>query len=190
MNRASRRALARVFGRAKASPDPDRFAQLELQNQALQARLDSMEAKHDALPGLVEGRRDWFVLVDGERVELKALPPIEWLKANDELPSFLFTFATNRLAGGSGLDADALTRLVELARRWITASAVSLEGVHLDRLTVIEAEHAVAHIAALNGVTDSLRAWFRQRLDGVAAPAPRSEGVRGEAEQPAGSALN
>lgn len=189
MNRAQRRALGRLFkGRPKQQPQEQ--PQPDPEVAAIKARLEELEARHDALPGLVEGRKDWFVLVDGERVELKALPPIEWINSHDELPSFLFAFATNRLAGGSGLDADALTQLVELARRWIAASAVSLEGVHLDRLTVIEAEHAVAHIAALNGVTDSLRAWFRQRLAGVAAPPPRSEGVRGEAEQSPGSALN
>lgn len=187
MNRAQRRALGRLFKGRPKEPQPQ---QPDAEVAALKARLAELEAKHDALPGLVEGRKDWYVLVDGERVELKALPPIEWINSHDELPSFLFAFATSRLAGGSGLDADALTQLVELARRWIAASAVSLEGVHLDRLTVIEAEHAVAHIAALNGVTDSLRAWFRERLAGVAAPAPRSEGVRDSAEQSPGSALN
>lgn len=182
MNRAGRRALARLLGRAKAKP------KLDPEVAALKARLDAVEAKQDALPGLVEGRKDWFVLVDGKQVPLKALPAIEWVRSHEELPAFLFTFATNRLAGELG--ADTLEQISDLARRWITASAVSMDGVDLERLTFVEAQHAVAHIATLNGVTDSLRAWFRQRLAGVAVRAPGGAGVRGEAEQPAGHRLN
>lgn len=189
MNRAARRALSRVLGRANATATPDRLTELEAQNRALQARLDGLEAKHDALPGLVEGRKDWVVLVDGQQVPVKALPPIEWVRSHEELPAFLFTFATNRLAGG-GLDEEALTKVNELARRWITACAVSMDGVDLDRLTFVEAQHAVAQIATLNGVTDSLRAWFRERLAGVADAAPSRTGVRAAAVEPPGDLPN
>lgn len=189
MNRAARRALSRVLGRANATQADERLTRLERENEALRHQVQGLEAKHDALPGLVEGRKDWFVLVDGQQVPVKALPPIEWVRSHEELPAFLFTFATNRLSGG-GLDEEALTKVNELARRWITACAVSMDGVDLDRLTFVEAQHAVAQIANLNGVTDSLRAWFRERLAGVADAAPNRKGVRGEAEQPPGSALN
>lgn len=189
MNRAARRGLARVFGRAQANDE--RLERLERENETLKATVAGLEAKHDALPGVSEERKDWFLLVGGKRVELRALPPIEWVRSQEELPGFLFAFTTDRLSSGGGqLGAELLDKIADLARRWITASAVDLTGVNLDHLTLPEAEHAVAHIASLNGVTDSLRAWFRQRLTRVADVAPDGESVRGAPEQPAGDHLN
>lgn len=191
MSRKQRRALARFLGRAREDRHTTKTADLEAQVLELQARLDGLESKHDQLPGVREERKDWFVLVAGERVELRALPPIEWVKSLEELPSFLFTFATEKLTKpGETLPGEVIEQIVNLAKRWIAASAVDPDSVRLDRLTVTEAEHAVAHIATLNGVTDSLRKWFRGRLEGVAGGAPGSESVRATPESPAGDKPN
>lgn len=186
MNRAQKRAL-RFFGRRKAKQQGE--AERNAVEAELRARLEALEAKHDAVPGVREERKDWFVLVGGERVEIRALPAIEWVRAQQELPAFLFTFTTDRLSTGT-LSDELIAQIDDLAKRWIAASAVKPDELHLDRLSFPEAEHAVAHIATLNGVTDALRAWFRQRLTGVADAAPNRQGVRGQAEQPPGSALN
>lgn len=192
MNRAFRRALARAFAKApKPTPEQERLDALEAENQRLRAEVDGLHAKQDALPGVKEGRRDWFVIVGGERVDLKAIPPAAWISSLEELPSFLMAFAIERSAKPDEAPAqDTLDKVVELAKRWIQACAVDLPSVYLDHLTLPEAQHAVAHIAELNGVTAALRQWFQQRLAGVAPGAPGSEPVRGEAEQPPGSQLN
>src|SRR5690606_29721927 len=128
---------------------------------------EELRGKHDRLPGVVEERKDWFVLVGGERVEIQALPPIEWVRSLEELPGFLFAFATEKLAKpGERPSDEVVQQIVDVAKRWILATAVDPENLHLGRLTPMEAEHAVAHIATLNGVTGALRAWFRERLEG------------------------
>lgn len=199
MNRAVRRAfaknLSKALGRAGAhrpaeGPTVDeRLAALESENAELKDQVKELDARHDQVPGVMSHRKDWHVLVGGERVDLKAIPPAEWLRTLEELPQFLFAFALQRTAGKAP-DGDTLAQIVEIARRWITACAVTPDELQLDRLTLPEAEHAVAHIAELNGVTAHLRAWFRQRLAGVASPPPSGKGVRTAAEQPTGDLPN
>lgn len=199
MNRAARRAfaknLSKALGRAgahrpaEAPTLEERVAQLEAEKAELKDQVAALDAKHDQVPGVMSHRKDWHVLVGGERVDLKAIPPAEWLRTLEELPQFLFAFALQKTAGKAP-DGDTLAQIVEIARRWITACAVKPESLQLDRLTLPEAEHAVAHIAELNGVTAHLRAWFRERLAGVASTAPGGEGVRPAAEQPAGDLPN
>lgn len=194
MNRAARRAfaknLSRALGRAKAHRPPEGPTPEE-RIAALERELEELRGKHDQLPGVSEERKDWFVLVGGERVEIQALPPIEWVRSLEELPEFLFAFATEKLAKPkAGPSPETVQQIVDVARRWITASAVSLEGVELERLTLPEAEHAVAHIATLNGVTGALRKWFRERLEGVAHPAPGGQELRTAPVEPAGGRPN
>lgn len=191
MSRKQRRALARFLGRATAKRTDTRATELEAQVGHLQARLDALEGKHDQLPGVREERKDWFVLVGGKRVELKALPPVAWVESLEELPSFLFVFATERLKKpGETLPTELIEQILDLAKRWVAASAVEPGALDLDRMNLPEAEHAVAHIASLNGVTDSLRKWFRGRLQGVADSPRGGEGVRAAAQQPPGGAVN
>lgn len=187
MNRAKRRALARIFGRAKAD-QPD---QRDQRIAELERTVTELSAKYDQVPGVVEDRKDWYVLVGGQRVDLRAISPADWLTSLEELPSFLFAFATERVTRpGGALTSEMLNQIHDLATRWITATAVDLEGVDLSRLTLPEAEHAVVHISELNGVTAHMRKWFRQQLDGVAGPARGGTSVRAETEQPARDSLN
>ena len=206
MNRAARRAfakrLARAMGRAEAHrPAEDagptveeRLAKLEAEKEALERRLAGLEERHDQVPGVTPGRRDWHVIVGGEKVEVKAISPAEWIATTQELPEFLFSLAVDKLTPETErMPAEERAQKVgELARRWIRACAVDPDSLNLDRLTVMEAEHAVAQIAELNGVTAYLAKWFRSRLESarVAAAASDRPGVRAEAEQPAGGAVN
>lgn len=202
MNRAARRAfarnLSRAMGRAKAHRPAEgptaeeRLAQLEAQNADLRRRLQGLEERHDQVPGVTPGRRDWHVIVGGERVEVRAIPPAEWLATTQELPEFLFSLAVDKLTPETERMPPEVRaeKVGELARRWIRVCAVDPDGLNLDRLTVMEAEHAVAQIAELNGVTAYLREWFRSRLEGLAAAAPDRQGVRAEAVEPAGGQPN
>ncbi len=190
MNRAVRRALARLTRAGAHRPD-EATQRLEAELRDVREQLAALEAKHDQVPGVTETRRDWFVLVGGQRVDLKAIPANEWLKSLEELPAFLFTFALERTGNpGKAPDASTLEQVTSLAKRWIAACAIDPGPVDLDRLTLPEAEHAVAHIAELNGVTAHLRAWFRKRLEGMAPAAPDRQIVRGEAERPPGDLPN
>lgn len=175
-----------MFGRARPQPDQTerRLADLERQNQDLRAELDALQVKQDQAPGVVEDRKDWFVVVGGQRVDLQAIPPIEWVRSMEELPSFLWQFAVDRTASNGQLTEETLNKVLEVAKRWITASAISLEGIDLDRLTLPEAEHAVSHISELNGVTAQLRTWFRNQL-GLAGTAQGSEALRRSPERAA-----
>lgn len=193
MNRALRRALSRPRGRAALEREQLRNenAELKAQVEGLTDSVRDLAGKHDQLPGVVEGRKDWFVLVGGERVELKAIPPAEWIRTLEELPAFLFTFAIERTTKpAQAPNNEALEQITDLAKRWLTVTAIDQGALHLDRLTLPEAEHAVAHISELNGVTAALRTWFRQRLAGVAASAPGRAPVRSAAEQPPGDLSN
>lgn len=203
MNRAARRAfaknIAKAMGRAKAHRPPEesptaeeRLAQLEARNAELERRLAGLEERHDQVPGVTPGRRDWHVIVGGERVEVRAIPPAEWLATTQELPEFLFSLAVDKLTPETERMPPEVRaeKVGELARRWIRVCAVDPDGLNLDRLTVMEAEHAVAQIAELNGVTAYLREWFRSRLEGLAAAAPDRQGVRAEAVEPAGGQPN
>jgi len=203
VNRAARRAfaknIAKAMGRAKAHRPPEesptaeeRLAQLEARNAEIERRLAGLEERHDQVPGVVPGRRDWSVVVGGEVVPIRALPPQEWLATTGELPEFLFSLAVGRDRPESQpLTAEERAQKIhDVARRWIAACAVDPEAVDLDHLTVLEAEHAVAHIAELNGVTAYLAKWFRSRLHGVAAPAPDRENVRAAPQRPAGGQPN
>lgn len=199
MNRAARRALAKnlskALGRTRAHRPADgptvdeRLAALEAENAELKGQVKALDAKHDQVPGVMPHRKDWHVLVGGQRVDLKAIPPAEWLRTLEELPQFLFAFALQKTEG-KALDGDTLAQIVDIAKRWISACAIDGESLQLDRLTLPEAEHAVAHIAELNGVTAHLRNWFRERLAGMARPTPGGQGVRPAAEQPAGDLPN
>lgn len=203
MNRAARRAfaknLSKALGRTAGAHRPaeakgptleERVAQLETEKADLQRQVAALDAKHDQVPGVTPGRKDWYVHVGGERVDLKAIPPAEWLRTLEELPTFLFSFAMEKTSPQGALSDKTVTDIAETAKRWIAACAVDPEGLHLERLTLPEAQHAVAHIAELNGVTAYMRAWFRQRLAGVATPAPGGEELRGEAERPTGDLPN
>lgn len=168
-----------------------RLEALELENTQLRAEVQALDGKVDAVPGVVEDRKDWFVLVGGQQVVLRAISPAEWLTSLEELPSFLFAFATERVTRPGGqLTAEMLQQIHELASRWIRATAIDPETLDLERLTLPEAEHAVVHISELNGVTAHMRAWFRQGLDGVAHAAPSSNTVRDAPQQPPGDLPN
>lgn len=168
-----------------------RVDELEAINAGLLNDVRDLAAKHDAVPGVVEHRKDWYVLVGGERVELKAIPPAEWIQTLEELPAFLFSFAVERSSKPTTAPSSkALEEVTTLARRWLTACAVDLEALKLDRLTLVEAEHAVAHIAELNGVTAALRTWFREQLARVATGAPGSAVLRSPTVEPAGDQPN
>lgn len=189
MSRRLRRVLARAFTKA---PKPTLTEErLEAEVQQLRAEIDALQAKQDALPGVKEERRDWFVLVGGQPVDLKAIPPAAWISSLDELPSFLMTYAVERSAAPDEAPSlETMDKVLDLAKRWIQACAVDLPSVNLDHLTLPEAQHAVTHIAELNGVTAALRQWFQQRLAGVAAGAPDGAAVRDPAEHPAGRRTN
>lgn len=185
MSRKQRRALARFLGRAKGNRTDARIEALELENQVLQDRIDALRGKVEVAPGVVEGQKDWFVTVGGEQVEVKAIPPVEWVRVLNELPGFLFAFALEKVkAPEKPLSDETVTEIMEVARRWLTACAKDPAGLHLERLTFPEAQHVVAHIADLNGVAAYLRLWFRRRLDGVAGGSPGGEDVR-RAPEPA-----
>lgn len=193
MNRAIRRALSRPHGRADLEREllRNENAELRAQIQGLTESVRDLAGKHDQLPGVVEGRKDWFVLVGGQRVELKAIPPAEWIRTLEELPAFLFTFAVERTTNpAQAPNNEALEQITDLAKRWLSVTAVDPSAMNLDHLTLPEAEHAVAHISELNGVTAALRTWFRQRLAGLAAGAPGRAPVRGQAQQPPGDLAN
>src|SRR5690606_34828831 len=142
VNRAARRAfaqnLSRALGRAKAHRPPEGPTPEE-RIAALERELEELRGKHDRLPGVVEERKDWFVLVGGERVEIQALPPIEWVRSLEELPGFLFAFATEKLAKpGERPSDEVVQQIVDVAKRWILATAVDPESLHLGRLTPME----------------------------------------------------
>lgn len=199
MNRAARRALERLLKRSGAHRPEDasgptleeRLHRLEAENTALKARVKALDDGYDRLPGVKEHRLDWYVHVGGERVEIKAIPPAEWIRTLESLPSFLFTYAMERVAQQSEQLSDKVAEdVTDLAKRWLLACAAKPDELRLDRLTLLEAQHAVAHIAQLNGVTAYMRAWFRKRLAGVAATAPGGEELRNEAQQPTGDLTN
>lgn len=185
MNRKLRRALG-LTGKAKRSA---KLEKLEQENEALMARLDKLERHYNEVPGITEGRKDWFVLVGGEKVELRALTGEAWIKSLEELPSFLWSFAIEK-EQGKDLEGKDYERIVTLAKDWIKACAIEPEEVNLDRLTMPEAEHAVTHIAELNGVTAILRCWFQERLEGVAATPSDGQKLRTKAELFAGRQAN
>lgn len=200
MNRRQRRALAKALsgalgrkGARPPTPDPveERIQELQLENVRMRLQIDALGDKFDAVPGVEEGRKDWFVYVGGEKVSIKAIPPVEWVRSLEELPSFLFAFTLERLEKpGETLSDEKIAEIFVFARRWIEACAVDPESFDLDRLTLPEAQHAVAHIAVLNGVTDYLRAWFRRRLEGVAGDTPGGEELRRTPVEPPGDLPN
>lgn len=186
MNRALRRALqgGRGARQQREQQLTARLERLESENAELRETVTALDAKHDRVPGVTEGKRDWFVLVGGQRVNLAAMPPAEWIETLGELPGFLFSFAVEQQARpGEAPSSDTLEQVAALARRWIMSSAISLDGIDMAQLTVPEAQHAVAHIAELNGVSAALRTWFRERLAGMAATASGSAELRGEAKR-------
>lgn len=141
---------------------------------ALNQRIKSLERAQDAVPGVNEGKKDWSVIVDGQRVALTPMTGADWLEAINELPEFVFAYAQGQAKGQPLIGSD-LQAVLELAKRWITACA---EGeVNLDRLSIPEAEHAVTRIAELNGVTENLRAFFRERLKAVVGNPQDSQSV-------------
>lgn len=191
MSRRQRRALARFLGVAAPDDITNRLAELERENALLRADLGELTGKVDQVPGVREERKDWFVLVGGERVHLRAIPPAEWIKSMEELPSFLFAFSLERVTNQGGqLGPEVLTQIHELASRWITACAVEPGTLQLDRLTLPEAEHAIVHISDLNGVTAHMRKWFRDRLDTVAGATPGGQELRAAPQRPAGDKPN
>lgn len=203
MNRAARRAfaknIAKAMGRAKAHRPPrdegptleERLAKLEAEKAQLEQRIAALDDGYDKVPGVSEHRLDWFVHVGGERVDVKALPAAEWIRTLETLPEFLFAFAMEKIAQPKDELSDKSAQdVTDLAKRWLVACAVKPEDLELDRLTLLEAQHAVAHIARLNGVTAYMRAWFRKRLARVAAAAPGSAELRDAPERPAGDQPN
>jgi hypothetical protein len=160
-----------------------------IQNRALRQELarltsayEALEAKYQKVPGVVVGEKDWHVLVDGQRVAIRPLSGEAWLSTMTELPQFIYLFAQERVKG-QGLQGKDFEKVLDLAKKWIGACAVG--EVNLDKLTLPEAEHAVTHIAELNGITQQLREFFRQRLETMARAPQNSKSVRGAPQQPA-----
>jgi len=145
---------------------------LDALNQRLKA-LERIQPKD--VPGVTEEQKDWAVIVGGERVPVKTMQPADWLEAMQELPEYVYIYAQNQ-AQGKALESKDFESILNLAKKWIKACA---EGeVNLDRLSIPEAEHAVSHIAGLNGVTENLREFFRQRIKGLAQPSQDSQPLR------------
>lgn len=157
------------------------------ENQILKERLAELENRADAIPGVRPDDKQWSVIVGGELIELKAIPPHEWLHSLEELPAFLYVFLAEKTAKpNEAPSSERLDDLVALAKRWIQACAVG--EVNLDRLTLPEAEHAVAHIAMLNGVSDALRRWFLEQ--GMGNPSEHRAEIRATPEHSPGDSLN
>lgn len=128
---------------------------LEARVREIEARLLALEAK---LGGLSPREELFTVTVGGKRVELRALPPSEWVSAAGELPAFVLS-----LVKAEAGDKEALDFVVETAKRWISACAIPGQDYNLDRLTLPEAVAAVSSIAEANGITEGLRRFFRER---------------------------
>ena len=146
----------------------DRRALEEAQemNVALAERVKTLEQSTLPIPGVDQGEKSWTITVDSQEVALKALPPLEYARALEELPSFLFAYASREVKGES-LSAEQLEEIVGKAKRWILACAVSREEVEsrLGRLSVPEALHAVVAISRFNGLGQQLTAFFQGRLE-------------------------
>ena len=147
-------------------------------DEALLARLDTLE--HSTLPivGVDQGEKTWSVTVGGEEVEVRAMPPVEWARALEELPGFLIAHAAAR-SEKKEMKPEDLASIFEKAKRWIAACAA--KEVRLERLTAPEALHAVVVISRLNGMDQHLAAWFRERL-GHDAAGPGGQTLRGAAQ--------
>jgi hypothetical protein len=158
------------------------LADVRRQLAAYAERVDAVDARVLQVPGVTPGQRDWHVIVGGQKVSIKPLGAAEWLSAVGELPEFIYAFALERAKGERSLRAADAERLMALARKWIGACAA--EEAELEHLTLPEAEHAVTHIAELNGITESLRRFFRERLHAMAGSASGGAHVRGETKQP------
>lgn len=143
------------------------------------AQVEEVDARYRAVPGVVPGEKDWHVMVNGKRVAIRPLTGAQWLEAIQQLPEFVYAYAQERTKG-KALAGQELERIRELARAWLKACG---EGeCELERITLPEAEHAVTHIAQLNGITENLRQFFRERFRAVAGSAPSSANVRGAAQ--------
>lgn len=138
-----------------------RLKELEGENDALQQRLDALEDKKEPVPGLEGGKATRVIQVGGEDVELRPLPPREWMVALEELPSFLLAYAKDK-AQGKELGADEFEKIHARVKGWIAACAVG--EVSTERLTIPEALHALNIISTLNGLDASLASFFRSRL--------------------------
>lgn len=157
---------------------------LQAENAQLKERLAALERPSEGIPGVSAGQKDWFVTVGGEKVEVRALDGAAFFEAFEGLPEFVFAYATTKTLKGQ-LGKEDLELILERAKRWIKACAIEAEGVKLERLTLPEAEHAIAHIAELNGITDQLRKFFLERTEAVARARPAGQALRRAPQQPA-----
>lgn len=152
-------------------------------NKALAERVKALEQSTLPIAGVDQGEKTWTVTVGGEEVELKAMPALEYARALQELPEFLFMYA-KRKEKRENLSEAELETLVERAKRWIEVSSVG--EPRLERLTVPEAMHAVVVISRMNGVDGALSTYFRGRL-GDSHAGLGGEALRGTPEHAAPS---
>ena len=155
--------LLAVYARRQ---DRRELREAQRENALLAERVKALEASTLAIPGVDQGEKTWTIIVDSQEVALKALPPLEYARALEELPSFLFAYAS-REAKGETLSAEQLEEIVGKAKRWILVCALEREEVEprLERLSVPEALHAVVAISRFNSLGEQLAAFFRGRLE-------------------------
>ena len=173
--------LSAVYARRQ---DKRALEEAQAMNVALAERVRALEGLTLAIPGVDQGEKSWTITVDSKEVQLKALPPLEYARALEELPSFLFAYASREVKGES-LSAEQLEEIVFKAKRWILACARDREEVEsrLGRLSVPEALSAVVAISRFNGLGEQLTAFFQGRLEHFDAR-PGGEALRNDAQPP------
>ena len=170
--------LLAVYARRQ---DKRELREAQRENALLAERVRALEQSTLPIAGVDQGEKTWTVLVDSQEVALKAMPPLAYASALNELPSFLFAYASAKTRG-EDLSGEDLVTLVQHAKSWILVCALDREGVEprLERLSVPEAMQAVVTISRLNGLGSQLAAFFQGRLDGPDAR-PHSEALRSAA---------
>lgn len=149
------------------------LAELKRENAELRLRLELLEARLNPV-GLEGATKTHEIQVGGQTVTLRAMPPSEWVKALEEIPSFLLAYAAGK-AGKTSSDTQQLEEMYVAAKRWVEVCAVG--EVNLETLTVPEAQHAAVVIAQMNGLDAHLARFFREKL-GLAAVGPSGLTVR------------
>jgi hypothetical protein len=112
----------------------------------------------------------WSVVCGGEVVQLRALTPVQWVGALDELPAFLFAY----VQGTTEDNEKVLEKLATTAKSWLLACAVEPKNLSIERLTIPEALEAVKKIASLNGIDTALASALEKKMRFTLSTAPPS----------------
>jgi hypothetical protein len=119
-------------------------------------------------------------LIGGIEVQILPLPPLEWVKVNNKLPSFIYGLVQKNVV--NDVKKTDIEEFYNEVKSWLKVCAkengMAISDSRLETLSVPEAASAATVVSSINGFDEGLRTFFLGILQ------PRNAGLNQQPQPP------